>query len=58
MEANITTAVEGCDRYCDAFEIEMKTLDISCNKRVYRCRHMNQCLAILKALEKAREKKV
>lgn len=54
----ITTALEGCDRYCPNFQVEQRELyrngDIF--YREFRCENLEKCLALLEVMMKEREK--
>lgn len=53
----IKTALQGCDRYCNAFKIKQIDLyrDGDTFKREFRCEHIDQCLALLDVLMKAKD---
>lgn len=53
MKAEVKTIVDGCDRYCKEFDIEVTTLyaNGSVYARVYKCSHLEQCKAMIQAIE-------
>lgn len=55
MKIEIKTAVDGCNRFCPAFDIEVINLyaNDSIFNRVYRCEHLEQCEAMIKAISSA-----
>ena len=52
MEIEIKTAVDGCARYCPNFQIEVINLYVNDEtyNRAYRCEHLTECEAMLKAI--------
>lgn len=52
MKIDVSTAVDGCGRFCPEFEIETITLygDGKEYARVYKCPHTEQCAAMLEAM--------
>ena len=53
MNIEIKTAVEGCARYCPKFQIVAQILfsNNGIYKRAYRCEHLEECKAMLGALD-------
>lgn len=50
----ITTALEGCDRYCPNFRVEQRELYRNGDVfyREFRCENIEKCLALLEVLMK------
>lgn len=53
----IKTALQGCDRYCKNFKVKQIELyrDGDTFKREFRCERIDQCLALLDVLMKAKD---
>lgn len=52
MNIEIKTAVDGCANYCPEFEVKGITLyeNNTLLNRVYRCIHLDECYAMLEAM--------
>lgn len=53
MTIEIKTAVDGCANYCPEFEVVAIKLieNNTVIKRVYRCAHLDECNAMLEAMQ-------
>ena len=53
MKIEIKTALDGCGRFCEDFEIKSSILYYNNNEihRDYRCVNMDKCEALLQAMQ-------
>lgn len=57
MKIDVITAIENCALYCNKFEVKVQPLyaDDRVYKRVYKCEHLEECLAMEEAKHTAND---